>query len=270
MATRAELEAKFRRLGVDFSRPGFYDDPEFIRAERAEPNLLVDYARYVKSLEFSQEYLARVRPVILEAADFLYRSLLADGRRGACIDVSGILLRCLEREGIWSHFVGGGLKVQFPEGARLPPRWFWPLMHARNPAMTGHAWISAPPFNVVDISYSLQPYVPREQEYLRGFVAVEQCGVNEAPTIRDLMENEAVEEFVQRRGRLPEINDLPQITREFLEEFPSCALVKDGVRLNYIPVRTSAPDLPLERMRNLQLSGRYPLQLYEEFRRGRR
>ncbi len=67
------------------------------------------------------------------------------------------------------------------------------------------------------------------------------------------------------------MNDLPEIAPglcEFMAEFSSCAVIKDGVRLNYIPVRTSAPDLPLEGMRNLRLSGRYPSQLYEEFQRG--
>jgi hypothetical protein len=43
---------------------------------------------------------------------------------------------------------------------------------------------------------------------------------------------------------------------EFTAAFPPCNATKDGVRLKYIPVRVSAPDLPLEEMTDLQLRGR--------------
>src|SRR5690349_757032 len=101
MPTLEELEEKFRRLGLDRLAPGFYDSPEFIRAERRDSTLLVNYAQYVKLLVLGADYLARARQIIEDSADFLYRALVLDGRRGACIDVSSALLRFLEQEGVW-------------------------------------------------------------------------------------------------------------------------------------------------------------------------
>jgi hypothetical protein len=68
------------------------------------------------------------------------------------------------------------------------------------------------------------------------------------------------------------MDDLRQVAPgllEFMADFPSCKTTTNDVRLKYIPVAISAPDLPLEQMRNLQLRGRFAMQLYEEFERAR-
>ena len=96
MPTREELEAGFRRLGIDFANPAFYDTPAFHGAERQNPALVIEYAQYINALTFPPEYLERARAVVLASADFLYRELVADGRRGACIDISSTMLRFLE------------------------------------------------------------------------------------------------------------------------------------------------------------------------------
>ena len=89
----------------------------------------------------------------------------------------------------------------------------------------------------------------------------------------DLMENEAKEEFVRVYRTAPSMADLPQIgfgsIVQFIADFSSCKTTKDQVLLKYAPTKISAPDLPLERMTNLRLQGRYPMQLYEEFQRAR-
>ncbi|MFZ0420843.1 MAG: hypothetical protein WAM04_22270 [Candidatus Sulfotelmatobacter sp.] len=273
MPTREELEDEFGELGIDFANPGFCDTPAFQGAERQNPRLLIKYAQYINTLILTPEYLERSRGVVRDTADFLYGELVADGRRGACIDISGTLLRFLERQGIWAYFVGGGLRVQFPARSGIGTRWFWPLMHGENPALMGHAWVCAPPFKVIDLSFSTQPYQAREQRYLNGYVLIEECEQPpEETTLTDLMEPEVRAELRAAFRRPPNMDDLPQVApglREFIADFPSCKTTKDQVRLKYIPVNISAPDLPLERMTNLQLRGRYPLQLYREFERAR-
>jgi hypothetical protein len=271
MPTREELEAEFTGLGVDFANPAFYDSPAFHEAEQQNPALIIKYAQYINTLTFPPEYLERARTVVLASADFLYRELVADGRRGACIDISSTMLRFLERQGVWSYFVGGGLRVEFPARSGIDTKWFWPLMHGDNRALMGHAWVSAPPFKVIDLSFSIQPYTAREQRYLNGYVLTEDCErPPEQTTLRDLMEPEVRAQLRQDFRRPPTMNDLPQVApglREFMADFPSCKTTKDGVHLKYIPVSTAAPDLPLEEMTNLQLRGRCPMGLYEEFDR---
>jgi hypothetical protein len=273
MPTREELEQEFGRSGIDFANPGFYDTPNFQVAERQNPRLLIKYAQYINTLTFAPEYRDRARVLVRESAEFLYRELVADGRRGACIDISGTMLRFLERQGIWAYFVGGGLRVQFPARSHVQTKWFWPLMHGDNPALMGHAWVCAPPFRVIDLSFSIQPYTAREQRYLNGYVLIEECDrPPEDTTLTDLMEPEVRAELRQHFGRAPRIDDLHQVAPsllEFMADFPSCKTTKDGVRLKYIPVSVSAPDLPLEEMTNLQLRGRFPMQLFEEFQRER-
>ncbi|MGB8783360.1 MAG: hypothetical protein WCD02_09580 [Terriglobales bacterium] len=168
MPSRAELENLFRRRGIDFSHPGFCDTPEFQAVERDDPTFLNSYAMYVRRLEFSAEYMDRARAVIQATADFLYAELVADGRRGACVDISGLILRFLEHQGIWCHVTCGALKIEFPQESGIRPKWFFPLMHRDNNAFTGHAWIYAPPYTVVDISVSLQPYPAEHQRYGMG------------------------------------------------------------------------------------------------------
>ncbi len=95
MPTREELENMFRGLGIDFATPGFCDTPEFQAVERNNPAFLKSYADYVQKLELSAEYIDRARAVVRDTAQFLYNQLVADGRRGACVDISGVVLRFL-------------------------------------------------------------------------------------------------------------------------------------------------------------------------------
>ena len=87
--TRTQIEEAFRKRGIDYSKPGFYDTPEFQAIEKKHSVFLMSYAEYVDSLTFSDEYLVHARTCATEAAEFMYSALVKDGRRGACIDASG-------------------------------------------------------------------------------------------------------------------------------------------------------------------------------------
>jgi len=267
MLSRQELERMFRRLGIDFTKPGFYDTPQFQAVERKHPVFLKSYADFIQTLQLPAEYLDRARSIVQNTADFLFNELVADGRKGACIDISGLVLRFLERQGIWCHVVCGGVKVEFPVGSGVSTKYFYPLMHEDNKAFTGHAWICAPPFNIVDLSVSLQPYSEDEQRYFHGYTLAERCDPPTAP-IRalDLMEGELVEDHLRRFRRVPTMDDISPELRKFMEEYPAFCLAKDGLKFTYIPVKCSAPDLPLEQMLQPTLSGRRPMQVFEEWR----
>jgi hypothetical protein len=139
-------------------------------------------------------------------------------------------------------------------------------MHRDNNAFTGHAWIYAPPFKIVDVSISLQSYSEDEQRYFHGYTLTEHWEEPTTPIgVRDLMENERIEEHVRCFRRMPTMNDIPPHLHPFMREFPAHDFAKDGLIFTYIPVKISAPELPLEQLLHPTLSGRRPMQVFEEF-----
>ena len=97
MPTRNELEKMFRGLKIDFRKPGFYDTPQFQAVEREHPAFLKSYADFIQNLTLSAKYVDRARQIVRDTAEFLFNELVADGRKGACVDISGLVLR-----GFWS------------------------------------------------------------------------------------------------------------------------------------------------------------------------
>lgn len=64
----AELEDRFRSLGIDFARPGFYDAPQFLAQERRDPRLLEAYAEWVLARRRSADEDAKVREIVKRRA----------------------------------------------------------------------------------------------------------------------------------------------------------------------------------------------------------
>jgi hypothetical protein len=265
---REELETMFEKLGIDYSHAGFYDTPAFKAIEKKAPAFIEAYAKYVDSLDFDEGYKQRAQKCAMEAAEFLFKELIEDGRRGACIDASGVLQRILDRQKVWNYLVGGGVRISFPSSSAIRDSYFWPLVHPDNPAKTGHAWLCAPPFKVLDITLPIQPYPPKVAAYFNGFIAMEECSKYEA-VAGDLYENELVELVIERTGKPPTLENLAPRQKQFMGTFPSFGVGYAELALKYIPMQISAIDSDLEEMRNLCLSGMYPLELYKKFLRTR-
>jgi hypothetical protein len=264
MATREELEQIFRERGIDCSAPGFYDLPAFRRGEGENPRFIENYCEYVHLLQFDREYQDRTRAVILELSNFLAGELAADGRTGACIDVSGALMRMLEREGVWSCMVGGAAIVFFPQGSGLKPAYFWPFVHPENPAKTGHMWLFAPPFKVVDITLGIQNWNVQETKYISRVIAFENFGPA-ATEVRDLLEDKLVEKFYRDNNRMPRMEDISSDELSTTRKFPAFEVMSDETRIKYVPTHVGVMDGSIEQMRNLRLCGLYPAELYERF-----
>jgi hypothetical protein len=264
MATRKELEQLFQERRIDFVDPGFYDGTAFQLCERQDPRFLENYGEYVHVRSFDCEYLNRARAVVLELATFLVGELVADGRTGACIDVSGALMRMLEHEGIWSCMVAGAATVFFPPDSGLGRRYFSPLVHPNNPAKTGHTWLFAPPFKVVDITLLMQGWNRRESEHIPSAILTERWEPAQADT-DDLMEDELAELIQRETGEAPTMANLSPELVQTMKKFPPFLIIIKGTQIKYVPTQVSAMDGTLERMRNLRLSGRYPFELYQQF-----
>lgn len=271
MPQHSEVLEAFRQLGISYTSPGFYDDPAFIAAENQAPAFLETYADYIETRVFDQQYLSRARQEVEAAALFLYRELVADGRLGACIDASLTLSRFLERQGIWNYVVKGALTIRFPDGSGVPTSYFQPIMATDNPAMAGHVWLCAPPFRIVDITITQQPYDRGQDCFLTEPILAEAGSAAQVETA-DMIEEEAVSQFAAHYGRVPTLRDLQSMCPDAfscMKKYGVIEIAKNNAVLKYIPCGISAPDAQLEESRGLCLSGKYSSELYEAYQRAR-
>lgn len=228
--------------------------------------MLEAYADFVEDREYGDEYLSSAKAAIERTARFLFERLVADGRKGACVDASCVLSRFLERQGVWNYVVKGALTIVFPPGANLKPRHFCPIMATGNPAVAGHAWVCAPPFRVVDLTVALQPYEHGEEHYL-GDMLLEEAGVPVSVTAADLFDPNPA--YHLRYGRpFPSLDDAkrecPALFKR-IDRYGALEVTRGQTCLRYFATAISASDTPLETARNLQLSGKWPIDLWQDF-----
>lgn len=266
-ATYHDLARDFESRGIPTDSPGFCDHPKFIEVESRNPDFLNNYAAFVARRPYDTTYLKRARTVVSNAAALLYQALQRHGRLGACVDITGILSRILDHEGIWNCPIKGSLTVEFPTESNLDPTYFWSVDHGA--FVAGHAWLFAPPFTVVDVSVRQQPYPSSKALYLPDKILSEDH--------RSVMVN--VEDIVSPSARAemlvyripPEQHlqvSVPQLAY-MLQVFPAISVPGHrGSRLKYSPVAVGLPDAPLEEMRNMDFDGKTPWELYNEVFRG--
>lgn len=263
-------DRRIQRLGIDTSTPGFYDDPVFMQAEQRDPTMLEAYADFVSEMRLPETYLAEARDRVQKTTAFLHEKLVADGRKGACVDASMVLSRFLERQQVWNYIATGALTLEFPPNSGIKRKHFSPIMLRGNPAVAGHVWVVAPPFKVVDLTVSMQPYEYGEEKYLSGVLLAETGESIEIEAI-SLYDTDVIDDFVARRGAPPTLRDVraydPMLLNRIARYGPVGVTVGE-VRLKYVPCAISAPDSPLEDARNLCLSGKYPGDLWREFEAG--
>jgi hypothetical protein len=263
------LEKKFASAGIDSTMPGFCDSPAFLAAEATEPALLLKYGRFVRTRPFDDVYARRVRQRVSAVANFFTAELARDGRLGACIDVSAVALRFLEREGIWGLVAVGSLAVEFvaPPGGR---RFLHHFMHPSNPARAGHAWLCVPPFEIVDLTVNAQGGFKPDERKLLAPVFAEEVVDGASIRLEELAEPELRALFRVNRGRDPVLEDFADNElREYWRYSPARVVTTSTARLKYIECGVIAGEgVPLEQMTNLELNGRHPGALHADFLAG--
>lgn len=155
-ALEQQLEKLFQKDGINFGKPGFFDEPNFLKKEQRDPKYLENYACYVEARSYDADYLIEAKRKIEIAVQVLFEAVKKDGRLGACVDVSGMLGRMLDRLGIWNYVATTSLTIDFPVSAKRPKQHFWTFDVGSFTA--AHAIVVAPPFCVVDVTAALQPY----------------------------------------------------------------------------------------------------------------
>ncbi len=260
------LEQLFSHHKIDSAKPGFYDDPAFMAAEKDDPLFLENYARFVDTRTFSPEYLTLAKVEIPLIASICQQELVADGRLGACIDIGMILSRILEHEGFWNYQVKGSVTVKFPQTSGIGNRYFWSydvIPHGQQSFAAAHSWIVTPPFTVVDVAIRQQPY-KRGRELLPDMVLSDNA-TGAKVTIDDVFSPDII--AFARAKQVPK----SKIARtyaphwlQFSQDFPGTEVTIGEIRLVYIPVAIGAPDLPFEKMNGAHFNGRLGIEIYND------
>lgn len=269
LAYRGPMPERLARLKLDMSRPGFYDEPAFLAAERTDPTLLEAYAAFVEARPLPEGYVQYARARVEQTASFLLKELRADGRKGACIDMSAAISRFLERQGVWNYIVTGAVTISFPASTGRAPKHFWPI--GNGPCTPGasaaHMWVNAPPFRIVDLTLAMQPYGNGEERWLPDAILAEDPRPGEVE-LADLLDPEGRTELRRALRREPNLQDVKLINAGILDrvkKFGTWEYRHDGTQIRYVACAISAPDAPMETAKNLQLNGRYMLDLWREF-----
>lgn len=255
------LASQFSAMGIPTDRPGFYDSPAFVEAERREPTFIEKYAAFVKIRSYDAAYLARAEQIIRRTARILNQELVADSRLGACIDLSMVLSRILELEGVWNYMVKGALTITFPARTGIPSAHFYAA--DVNDSRAGHVWADAPPFEVVDLTLRQQPHGKAVAALLPETI-LEETGSPATASYQDVF-SPAYQALAARAGyranHLFSSGRTPRF-KDFTSAFPPCLVVRDGVSLKYVPCAIGAPDNPLEGIKTMSFSGRSGAEVY--------
>lgn len=266
----SRLESKFRAIGCDVAQVAFCNDSAFLEAEARDPALLEDYAALVSARPIPAAEEERARRVVDRTARFLFERLAKNRKLGACIDASLVLSEFLNRQGVWNYVAKGATSVFFPAGT-IPPNRLQPLTVPTNPAVAGHLWVVAPPFDVVDVTIFLQPYSGDALPHVpHGYVAVTDTS-DDDPEPEDFLEAELVLEEIRLYGREPTLDDiydrLSPGLRSRVQRLGCRGVQVDGVRLRYVGCGVGGNADPLEEWRNLEVDGLWPIDLWRAFAR---
>lgn len=265
----AQLAERFSSLGIDTSRPGFHDHPAFLAEERRDPTFLERYAEWVARRPRSAEYDQAVRSVLPGIVHRVEQRLQREGCRGTCLNASNALSRSLDRLGIWNVVLRGSLVVDPRGRSGLLPAYYPAWDSIDHPGgITGHAWLSVPPFAIVDVTARHQNRYPSDEALfaLVPPVVLAEAAEVYAPDVWDCVVGEVIERYAALDGRrdarlhhrlLPGIKTMSPI-------FPARRVRTEEVEIRYVTTGASASEEPLERCGPVGTEGLMPAQIWEQ------
>ena len=146
---RIELQRLFEARQIDYSQPGFYDDPGFMAEERRSPRFLEAYGEWVFCRERTSDYDHHVRDVLTRLAPIISARLDRHEWFGSCIAVTGMLTRMLDRLGVWNAVMKGSAAIYAGDQSRH----FAIVDEDEGEGFqSGHFWLIAPPYQIVDLT----------------------------------------------------------------------------------------------------------------------
>jgi hypothetical protein len=262
------MPSRFDSLQLDKSKPGFYDHPAFLAAEKKDASLLEAYADYIDELAFDADYLSFARARIVASAQFLHQRLLADGRKGACVDMSQVLSRFLEQQGVWNYMVKGAAAVYPASDTGIHAAFHWLYdSRASEQSVAPHAWVCAPPCNVVDLTLGRQENAGDEDRLLREPIVAEGAR-RSTPRIEEVFDPPIRDAYARQLRRPITMSDLGHIDKALvtkLQRRGTWEVELPNVLIRYVGVAVTAPDQPFERARGWLIGGKSGWELWLEF-----
>lgn len=244
----------FKSLGIPTSDIAFYNHPKFLEAEIQNPKLIELYAAFVRLRPRDDAYEEYARKIVPLVAQILAEEIQSDGQLGACVDAAQMLNKILEELGIWSYLVQGSMTISEPS---LPcPTYFWLFDEKPIP---GHVWVTAPPFDVIDITLKAQPYERHEADLL-PIVVVSEGEMRIRPESTEFLEPSILASALSRvGGPIKTVHEraYPGMMSA-VNFFPSWQLKKGKLILRYATGGISLSDAPnLTAIKNRKWNGRH-------------
>lgn len=259
------LERAFRNRAIDFRSPGFCDLPSFLKAEAEDPRFLEAYAEYVESRPYEPEYLEDARRKVCVVADAVRTAVAADGRLGACVDVSGMVGRMLDRLGIWNYIAKTCLTIDYPARANLPATYYYGL--DTNTFVAPHAVVVAPPFFIIDVSAKYQPFQnPNQAGFIPDEVLADRFE-KASWTYQDIVSPEVAIRFPTSARLDAHMRRYHKCILEVAEKLPARRVRPDAearATLKYVIVAVGGFVEQLEGVVGYKPCGRTALQIFNE------
>ncbi|HEV2553227.1 MAG TPA: hypothetical protein VGV17_05665 [Bosea sp. (in: a-proteobacteria)] len=237
----AELQATFDRLGIDTSQPGFYDDPAYVQHEQSSPLFTEAYAEWVMLRSRTAEYDARALDIVPRVADLIEARLIRHEWNGGCIAVTGIMTRILDRLGIWNAPISGSAAAYVGHDSR---HFAVNDVHDGPGFDTGHMWIMAPPYDIIDLTLHYQRWQgDKFQSHIPNQILATRTELVR-PRVRDMVAPEVLHDY----GHDPETFPIPRDQKRVLTTFPARRFVWNATDIRYVPAGIRVQDGGLERV----------------------
>ncbi len=259
------IDQELINLGVDTSQWGFYDQPKFLAEESRDHNFLEKYAEWVNLRPFNDAYAEHVRGTVPRLTKLVHSEFVEHGFEGGCVAASGMISRILDRLGVWSFAVAGSLTLEV-DGGRIRR-----MLHSVDEpdfagAALGHAWVVAPPYQIMDATISLQHWAADEMgRHLPEFILAAKEARKIRPTVGDV-----VSDKIRAQAAVAGYPDsdlhyrLEPRLRAFGAIFPAFEVSRGQLILHYVPVAIRQTDVPLEQINDEGDRGRPAIEFWRE------
>lgn len=253
-----DVDRRFSALKIDRTLPGFYDHPNFVKEEQKDQRFAEAYADWVLLRERDAAYESKVREVVPKLAEIIEARIVRHNWQGACIAITAIVTRALDRLGIWNVPMKGSASAYSGSSSR-----HFTIIDDNEGAgfETGHMWIIAPPYDVIDLTLHHQRW---RGDAFQKQIPKKILGEGLA-SVKARVEDIVAPEVRARHSNIPDLHNamFPDQAR-VLRKFPAKAFVIGTTDIRYVPASVSLPDVPLELVNAQARAGVPAIEIWRE------
>ena len=259
-----DLAEIFAAYDIDTNEIAFYNSENFLLAEQENPDMRFLYGHHVNQLAQSKSQLDQNAECIRTLCKILYRFIEDDPQQGTCVDLSCMVSKFLEAYGIWNYCISGSMNLRNP-ALKLAGNqsYFWAL-DVGNP-IVGHAWVVAPPYEIIDLSLHSQPYTSNEQELVPNYILQKSGNIISATTYDHVSPERRISEW----GKPNQLDnkayyELDSRIKTADEYFPCYEFAVNETTFRYLCCGVAASDAKcISELRGRRWKNMYPLEIFE-------